>query len=343
MIKSLTSLRFFFIIAIFLHHCRGYVGGGSMGVAFFFVLGGFCMVLGYKDKVTRNDFKYGRYLTKRAIKFYPLHWMCFLAVILLALLTDETVTGWGNIPALFLNFSLLHSWVPLKEVYFSFNSVSWYLADTIFFASVFPLLFNWIVKTSNFGRIAVSSLFVLAYAVVAICIPSSYRHALLYINPIFRLLDFVFGVFLALGYFSIKELRWINVFFRNGTINLCILVFLIVLLVLESVCLGDFQLIAPVYWPLIALIILTASLSNQSGGLFSLLENKYLVLLGESSFTFFMIHTIVMKFLKIDIHGAIVLYFLMTIVLSIMIDYYIISPLTKWLTKKIQPSTTVRS
>ena len=40
MIKSLTSLRGIFILFIFLHHAGVYVGGGSMAVAFFFVVSG---------------------------------------------------------------------------------------------------------------------------------------------------------------------------------------------------------------------------------------------------------------------------------------------------------------
>ena len=56
MIKSLTSLRGLFILFIFFHHCLGlYPGGGSMAVAFFFVLGGYSMTLGYKDKVIKPD------------------------------------------------------------------------------------------------------------------------------------------------------------------------------------------------------------------------------------------------------------------------------------------------
>lgn len=66
MIKSLTSLRGIFILFIFFHHCLHlYPGGGTMAVAFFFVLGGFAMTLGYKDKIMKEDFNYKQYLTRR--------------------------------------------------------------------------------------------------------------------------------------------------------------------------------------------------------------------------------------------------------------------------------------
>ena len=343
MIKSLSSLRFTFILFIFLHHCCGYAGGGSMGVAFFFVLGGFCMALGYKEKVLRDNFKYGQYLTRRLIKFYPLHWLCLFAVIILASITSIPVTGGGRFPSFLLNLSLLHSWVPIKEVYFSYNSVSWYLANTIFFAVMFPFIFKWILRATNNGRICFATILAIAYIATVLLIPSEEWHAILYISPYIRLTDFVFGIYLALAYNLIKETQWSQKTFKNGTINMLLIVLSIALLVVESVILGNYQLVAPFYWPLLAIVILTATLSNQSGGLFAVLENKWLVRLGDSSFTFFMIHTIVLKFAKTNILGAVLYYFVLTLLLTYIIDRFILPSITRWLTKRIQPSMTARS
>lgn len=343
MIKSLSSLRFVFILFIFLHHCRGYVGGGSMGVAFFFVLGGFCMALGYKEKVLRDDFKYSQYLTRRLIKFYPLHWLCLFAVIILAAITSIPVTGGGRFSSFLLNFSLLHSWVPIKEVYFSYNSVSWYLANTIFFAVVFPVIFKWILRTTNCGRICFASVLAITYIATVLLIPSEEWHAILYVSPYIRLTDFVFGIYLALAYNKIKETQWSQKTFGNGTINMLLTIIAIALLVVESVILGNYQLVAPLYWPLIAIVIITTTLSNQSGGMFTVLENRWLVRFGDSSFTFFMIHTIVLKFAKIKIPGSVLYCFVLIVLLTFLIDRFILPPITRWLTKKLQPSMTARS
>ena len=72
MIKQLNPLRFILILMIFLHHMNLFPGGGAVGVASFFVLGGFCMTLGYKDIILsslHNKFDYLTYLKKRFIKF----------------------------------------------------------------------------------------------------------------------------------------------------------------------------------------------------------------------------------------------------------------------------------
>ena len=232
-----------------------------MAVTFFFVLGGFSMALGYNDRVLEPEFSYKQYITRRSIKFYPLHWLCLLAVLPLSLFSFNL----NQVPIFFANGALLHTWIPIKEVYFSFNWVSWYLADTMFFAALFPLVFKLIVTSSTKGRVAIASLLAIIYAAVAVLLPTDKYHAILYISPYMRLTDFVLGIYLALLYFKLKEqpARW-----WNGSIAGQIIIFvLIVLLVVESCFLPEnARMVAPVYWVLVVAVILTASLINRTGG-----------------------------------------------------------------------------
>ena len=86
-----------------------------MAVAFFFVLGGFGLTLGYKDKVEKSDFSYKQYISRRIIKIYPLHWICLLATLPLVLLSFNV----KQIPVLAINAALIQTWIPVKAVYFS--------------------------------------------------------------------------------------------------------------------------------------------------------------------------------------------------------------------------------
>lgn len=258
MIKSLTSLRGIFILFIFFHHCLHlYPGGGTMAVTFFFVLGGFSMTIGYKDKILNPNFSYRSYIIKRGIKFYPLHWLCILAVIPLVLLSFT----WKQIPMLFVNAALLQTWIPVSNAYFSYNWVSWYLADTMFFAVVFPFFCKWIVTASAKGKIIIASVMALIYAVIAVMIPENMHHAILYISPYMRLTDFILGIFLAHWYMKLKEMpeaKW-----NSSFVLQIVSIILIVLLVVESCLLSeDVTLFAPVYWPFVALLVLSASLSG---------------------------------------------------------------------------------
>ena len=264
MIKSLTSLRGIFILFIFFHHCLNiYPGGGSMAVAFFFVLGGFSMTLGYKDKVLKPEFSYKQYITRRCIKFYPLHWLCLIAA--LPLVGLPLTLKQGGVFA--LNAALLHTFLPVKQLFFSYNAVSWYLADTLFFAVVFPPLIRWLLKATLKGRIAIAALFAAVYITVAAIIPTEWYHYTLYISPYIRLTDFVFGIYLALGFMSLKERHKEPTFNNNGTISLLVIFGLIFLLVVESCLLPKpvFH-IAPVYWLLVAAVILVTSSAPMNGG-----------------------------------------------------------------------------
>ncbi len=261
MIKSLTSLRGIFILFIFLHHCPGiYAGGGSMAVAFFFILGGFSMKLGYSEKLKKPEWSYKDYIAKRAIKFYPLHWMCLMAAALPSVILGHIdLRGIGLFG---INAALLQSWIPVRNVYFSYNAVSWYLADTMFFALLFPALCRIIMGAGRWGRAAIAVVIAAIYAVVAVSIPTEMHHAILYISPAIRLADFVFGMYLAIAYMALKELPESR---RLGTGFLQVASFLlIVALVVESCLLSeDACLFAPLYWPLVGLLLLTASLSSE--------------------------------------------------------------------------------
>lgn len=261
MIKSLTSLRGIFILFIFFHHCLNlYSGGGAMAVAFFFVLGGFAMTLGYKDKIEGQDFNYREYLVRRCIKFYPLHWLCLLAAVPFVVLSFN----WKQIPLFAINAALLQTWVPIKGVYFSYNAVSWYLADTMFFAMIFPFVVKSILRATAGGKIIIASAMITVYVMVSILIPPEMYHAIMYISPYMRLVDFVFGIFLAMGYLKLKKCsitKWSN------TICQIAIVSLIILLVFESFLLSEnTRLFAPVYWIPVALLIVLSSLSEQLWG-----------------------------------------------------------------------------
>ena len=340
MIKSLTSLRGIFILFIFLHHCSLYSGGGSMAVAFFFVLGGFCMTLGYREKIQVSDFSYKRFILKRAIKFYPLHWMCLIATLPTLLIHP---LAWGKAIGLFgINAALLQSWIPVESVYFSYNAVSWYLCDTMFFTIMFPALCRIITSTSKKGKAAIATAIAGLYAVVVALIPTKMYHPILYICPLIRLTDFVLGIYLALAFMALKE-KSKPVRISSFALQV-ISILLIVFLVIESCYLSDnARLIAPLYWPLVGALILSVSLSDAYGGGRGWLENKWLFRLGKLSFVIYMVHQVIMRYLtnvfRLLHYENDIVYFLLAILLtgivSVVVDRYILRPLSQWLIKRI--------
>ena len=232
-----------------------------MAVAFFFVLGGFSMTLGYKDKALVHDFNYRQYLKRRCIKFYPLHWITLLASIPLIF----TIYNWKFVPVFFVNAALVQSWIPVGNIYMSFNYLSWYLADTVFFAVMFPFLFRRIWKSTMTHKSILIACLTIVYITVVVVLPKDFRHAVFYVSPYMRLLDFIFGIFLALGYLKLKKMPLESL---NGkVVGQFLSLLLILLLVIESCSLPeDVSLFAPVYWLGIGLLIITASLTETWGG-----------------------------------------------------------------------------
>ena len=282
------------------------------------------------------------------MKFYPLHWICLSVAVLLSIATMRF--GIKELPSLFLNSILLQTWIPEARIYFSFNAVSWYLADTMFFAVIFPFLFKWIMMASKKRRLIIASVITILYAIVAISLPVEKYHAILYIGPYMRLTDFVFGIYLALLYLKLKKrpVKWLNINYSGEMFILCV----IVMLVVESCVLPKtVSYIAPVYWVGVSLLIIIAAMTERTGGAKYILENKYLQRLGELSFIIFLIHQLILRcssnlfvFLKIPENCIYVLFTLIvTLVLSICVEKEILNPITQWMTKKIQPYMTARS
>ncbi len=74
--------------------------------------------------------------------------------------------------------------------------------------------------------------------------------------------------------------------------------------------------------------------------------------LGELSFVIFMIHQIVLRYTSVVFEKIlhfennivyVVLSLGLTIIFSILVEKYILNPITQWLTKRIQPSMTAHS
>lgn len=339
MINSLTTLRGIFILFIFFHHVGIYPGGGSMATTFFFVLSGFSLTLGYKDKVMNKEFSYLSYLKRRFIKFYPLHWITL--IINIPLLFLSSLDYW-LIPVFFINAALLHSLIPIKEVYFSFNAVSWFLSDILLFALLFPFVLKYIVNMNSTNRLKLSLIIMTIYMGIIFIVPSSLHHAIFYISPFVRITDFILGIILSLFFLD-------NIIKKDIPLShhfyFIILVLCIILLIIESCLLGPkLELFAPLYWPIIAAIIILAAKSGEPHFVGSLYFDK----LGEVSFTFFLVHRLVIQytnsFLSFNNKIIYILFCLViSIVISIMLEQYLLKPISQWLTKRFQPSMTARS
>lgn len=301
-IQGLTALRLFFMLMIFVHHCDFSYGGGSCAVAGFFILSGFCMTLGYGEKVSQDNFSWKKFMLRRAIKLYPIHWVGLLLMWILSgcyFHIGPTFLG-----MLTLNAALLQSWVPIKCIYFSYNSPSWYLCNILFFAAIFPFLMRIIARSSSILKAAIIIVPLIITIVLSFVLPHELRHAWLYINPIARLVDCLIGMYAAMVYICIRNKKVLaeqidtHILLIDMTI---MLMFIIVLLLsIYRYQFGFDRLYHTLFWlpeVLLVLVVALRSLSPKKSFIQSILNSKAINYIGVCSLSFYILHIPVMNIL----------------------------------------------
>ena len=265
--NNLTVLRGIFIIMIVLHHLNLYEGGGSLGVAFFFMLGGFALSLGYYDKVCKSDFSFFQYFRRRCEKFFPLHWLCLLAILPLSFwsIINGTENIRDTILTLIPNALLLQSLIPIKSVYFSFNAVSWYLSASMLLSVLFPCIVKGLNKLSDRSKIVTLIIILSAYFILVCFLPIEYRHPILYINPFVRVFDFIIGIYVFLLYRKITTNEQ-ALGCRNSLIVVISLTMIILATVTSCIATKEYRLIAAVYCFPLSVLILSSMMKIDMGG-----------------------------------------------------------------------------
>lgn len=290
MIYPLTSLRFLFALMVFGAHCYvidPYFNSlvfkeGFVGVNFFFILSGFIIAYTYKDKLLARKTTLRKFWVARIARIYPLHLLTLLISVCIGSYAAADSMDW--IEHFIANLFLFQPFVPSMDYYFSFNSPSWSLGCEQLFYFLFPFLVFGIGK----GRKLLYLLLVLA-----VVIPVSMYFtrdadikALWYVNPITRLPDFLVGMFLFRLYNKYKPVAWS---YRRASVYE---VAAIVLFLLFYIPAGEYipkvYRYSCYYWLPIGFLLYV--FSCQRGVISHLLSNKYLVIGGEISFSFYLIH-----------------------------------------------------
>lgn len=305
MIKPLTSLRFFFALIVFLSHLdflpkeevlfnnvyEKILKHGSLGVSFFFILSGFILAYNYHNKILGGEVSYKDFWAARIARIYPLH--LFTLLISLPIFISESFTA----PLLWLssflsNLILIQSFVPSEEVYFGFNAVSWSISNELFYYAAFPLiiLILWKYPRSKY----LSVLFLLLIPLGIYLSPTHLEVFLFGINPLLRISDFIVGILL----FKIYHAQIFAAFFKKFSTAtlleiLSIMIFLMFFSFREDIA-GGYRL-SSYYWIPMCLIIFAHS--YQNGLISKILSHRHLILLGEISFSFYMLHGLVMRYL----------------------------------------------
>ena len=292
MINTLTSLRMIFALMVFGAHC--YViddcfnvhlfKEGFVGVSFFFVLSGFIIAYNYQERMERKAVSRRTFWTARFARVYPLHWLTlFVSILVGGGAAYQGAEWWKHFLA---SFTLCQSYIPEPDYFFSFNSPSWSLCCEQLFYFSFPFLLPLVGKSKRLlvavGVCAVAVLYGMSRT------PEELIKGYWYVNPIARFPDFLIGILLFHAY---RKLRDRKISFRQGTLLEAASLLLFLLFYFSAGEVAKVYRYSCYYWLPVAGILLTFSL--QRGWFSRLLQCRWLIVGGEISFGFYLIHLFV--------------------------------------------------
>ena len=339
-LPELTSLRFIAALAVVVLHYRDLLGplpawllqaivGGQFGVTFFFVLSGFILTYRYRDWFAGgvSAGSYRRFQRFRLARIYP--------VYVLGLLLD---TPWhlleraqaGQLVAeaptfaasWLLNLVGLQAWVPVVPYAMFWNTPAWSVAAEFFFYAAFPWLCYLLAKRGTSPHRLVVALLAtvlsgaLLYAAVIWAMNYAWQAApqtqylVTVYNPLLRGSEFVAGCVTG-QLFMLMRGRGAPLLpmekARNGIVALCLLAIALriampgyggpnsMLWLLD----GAFKYAAFIA-PFVGLILAVASGRTL---LSPLLERPWMVLLGEASYSLYIIHWSIVTVLHLKLLG----------------------------------------
>lgn len=293
-LDSLTGLRFFAAYMVLIHHFSNFsvlplvwrwYGFGTTGVSFFFVLSGFVLTWSFVPSDTPP-----RFYWRRFARIWPLHAITTLLAIPVFYMGRDIPMNWRGV---ILSFFLLHAWIPAPSIYFAGNPASWSLSCEMFFYGLHPFLVRRILAlrllllAAGTGLVLVL-LYVLADSAAGWPSPRI-SGWFLYVSPVFRLGEFVIGMVLAAA---------VRRGFRSpiGLLPAVALLaaWFFVRYSLSPHAGADLQLfIASANYPALAAIytlIIAATVRLDLDGRFSPLRWKPAVLLGQWSYSLYLVH-----------------------------------------------------
>ena len=303
-IDSLTGLRIFAALSIFLWHSQSYFFKINAfapfylagAVPLFFVLSGFVLTIsGMRGR------SWGDFFVARIARIWPAHFASF--ILLFVAFWPWTKYWFHSIDSLrdmFFNLTLTQAWIPKKSILESFNGVSWSISAEMFFYAIFPLILR--LMRSHPLETIISTLLLTSASMMLVNWISPNIDAGLFgaMSPISGLSAFALGVFSGTQFERHKTsgehsfARWTII--EAGTLITVALINGIMVNIppiIDQPILSTFlrTMMGPAFS--YALLIVVFALSR--GAFSRITSNRILVYLGEVSFSFYLVHQVVIR------------------------------------------------
>jgi peptidoglycan/LPS O-acetylase OafA/YrhL len=248
---------------------------GYLGVGFFFVLSGFILTINGADMLSRHS-----YAVRRAARIYPLYLLIIAAGVAADLAAGEQVRPIAVVAAILL----VQAWFDQADIYFVGVFAAWSLSVELLLYTIFPAAGTWLRRLATRRLAAVAGILVLVTFATGAAIGALGADAeyWAYIFPPSRIAEFLLGIVAAQLYLRGHRLP-------RAAAALCLVM---VLLAGVAPQLPEWlirsALLAPL-WPL-----LVVALASSHGAVSRRLASRTMVLLGEASYAFYLVHGLVL-------------------------------------------------
>lgn len=311
-LKALTGLRYFAALAVLLFHYGRiahlpwlFFSFGRPAVSLFFILSGLVLVYAYHGAIANRAITWKAFMNRRFARIVPLHVVSFLFATYVYWNLEPKSTA---VISWLANFFCVQIYWPAASVALHWNAPSWSISCELFFYALFPLLLVWLNSARRLPAIVMAAyaLEVFLYIASAACISRAIStHGALWgftnvdnaltnilpLAPVIRLGEFIIGICLGLLIVRRRANR-----FRESRIlrDAAVVAALVGAVVLQRIHLARFGVIAAhagdylLYVPLFAFFIL--ALASGRTMLSFILENPVIVLLGEASYSLYLLH-----------------------------------------------------
>lgn len=357
-VKSFEAWRFFMISSVFVSHCTfvmandrakdffyHYMNNGVYGVTFFFLLSGFCLNLGYSEKLAAlNKDTYKSFVWKRIKKVYPtyivMQTLCLVAEIIRNPAADTVKELlWKYV----ISIPMLQMLIPNKKVYVSINGVSWFMSALFLIYLITPVI---IMLASSVrekkGKNAVILLALVLFYIGMGLYSARYleagdaREFMTRSLPV-DIVVFCFGVFLA---------NFRMAFHREEQNRSGIRIMGMTVLEIAAIVLAVwfyFQTLRIPLWKTdlekILVFMLLIFVYSYDGGIVSkLFAWKPFLILGAVSFEFYLMHYFVVRYIAVWLQGKIgnTNRDNLLILILCFVATWIVAVLIEWIKKRLQ-------
>lgn len=356
---ALTGVRAIAAYLVFMHHYfkeqfigkSFFTGFGSelhVGVTFFFVLSGFLIAYRYLDL---KAFNFRNYMVNRIARIFPVYFILTTLTFLIPALTQELNLS-QHITRYLISVSFLRGF--FDELKFSGIMQGWSLTVEELFYLMAPLFFLLIKRSKSFliilpaAIVSIGIILVLIFRNVNTFGLGFFNSFEFMFNYTFfgRCSEFFIGIALAIVYKQYRPAISFRHFTYTGLILIVINIFLLSLLKGNADIgvrhpLG--KVINTLILPLTGIALFYYGLLTERTVISKILGSNLFVLLGKSSYVFYLIHMGIIEHLLFQVTSNVMVLFICFNLVSVAIFKWIEDPLNHLIRKKFSRKPTAVS